>query len=316
MRGTFFHSIRPLLSSRRSVIIVLLAPPLLYTSATFVRLLHQYPTTKIHPSHPVYISRDNQRFKQTHVHWFSAKVPLKTLLSSSQRSSVLSESTDKDTSAISKVQVEKQFPVPDKNPVENWTFAFFSTPTLSLEASSLGWLVGNGFNTGDQARDGVCVGQGLAHGLFRVIAFQTEEDIIEESKNMIKRGEAKEADIVNGGVLGRVIVEYSMPDGLVRSWEVVAARYGWPWRHLSGGRHCLEVVSDGLIGRNERDLEDEMVAVRFGCAVDLERVNRVNGQEDAKLMPWAFAWLHEMYARWLVDGAVNKLMRGIDGVRE
>ncbi|KAF3914242.1 hypothetical protein AA313_de0204617 [Arthrobotrys entomopaga] len=315
MRETIFHSLQPLLSPRRSVIIALLTPPVLYTSATIIRLLHQYPTTNIHPSHPVYISRDNQRFKQTHVHWFSARVPLKTLLSPSQRSLGLSSKTNSDTIAISRAKEEEErLELLERNPVENWTFAFFSTPTLSFEASCFGWLLGNGFRIGDQARDGVYVGQGLAHGLFRVTAFQTEEDIMEETKRMIRRGEAREADDVNGGVIGRVIVEFGMPDGLVRSWEVVAARYGWPWRHLSGGRHCFEVLLDHPIGLDGRNLEDEMVTVRLGCAADLERVNRVNGREDGKWMPWTFVWLHEMYARWLVDGAVNKLMGTPDGV--
>ncbi|KAK6359333.1 hypothetical protein TWF696_000494 [Orbilia brochopaga] len=275
---------RYLFASRTTTVLTLLAPPALYMSATFARLLYQYPASSIHASHPIFLTEDSARYKQLDAHWFTTRITLRYL-----RPRSLDATRDART------------------PVEVWTAAFFSTPTFSLEARGCGWLLGRGFTTGDQARGGVYVGQRLAHGLFRIVSMDKDGG---EGKGGAE-GELSRED-QRQRLLGRVIISFWIPDGMVHVWEVAAARYGLPWRLLSGGRHCFEILEDetGSLreGRGEKE-EEEYVTVRMGCVADLERVNRVDGREDGKgLAGWAL-WLHEMYARWLVDAAVRKLKR-------
>ncbi|EPS36660.1 hypothetical protein H072_9784 [Dactylellina haptotyla CBS 200.50] len=295
MRETILSSLRPLLSSKSSIFLIVVTPPILYVSTTFTRLLYQYPSTKIHPSHPIYTSRDNTRFSQEYVHWFSARIPLRYLLPATFR----------------KDSPEKKKDI--RTPVEVWTHAFFSTPTIALEEAVVGWAKGKGFKTGDQGERGIYVGQGFGHGVFKVIAFEREEEMSVPEASAVKEEEGRE-----GRVIGRVIVEWDLSDSLVHIWEVAATK-GLPWRHLTGGRHSLEVISyrpgdaQKKLGVTEGDgkQEEEYVTVRFGCALDIEKVNRLDGTglPDGKLMPGWYIWLHEMYARWLVDGAVKKLAR-------
>lgn len=173
------------------------------------------------------------------------------------------------------------------SPVEVWTSTFFSTPTLALEASLIGLATGNGLRTGDQGTSGIKPGQALAHGAFMV-------ESIDKSEN-------------------RAIVSYNIPNNMVALWER-AASWGWPYRHLSRGRHCLEIEYDTgktakITHQTLSDDEEEFVTVKFGCAIDIEKVNRATGEEDGKTMPVSYIWFHEMYARWLIDGAVEKLKR-------
>ncbi|KAK6345597.1 hypothetical protein TWF718_007507 [Orbilia javanica] len=275
---------KPLLSSRRSILFFLIGSPILYLTTTFTRLLYQYPATDIDGSHPVYKSKDDVRFKQMYGHWFTARVPHKSLI---QPSSPAGKAGEESRGEIVKHK---------KTPIEVWTSALFCTPTLGLEAIGIGFFTGNGFTTGDRGKEKVYVGQDLAHGVFNVTSIE------EESTPPVTLQEEK--DGVNGKLLGRAIVAYDIPDYPTHLWEV-AAKYGAPWRHISGGRHCFEVIE-------EEGGKDGEVLVRFGCVIDMERVNRLDREkgEDGKGMPWLYVWLHEVYARWLVDGAVKGLRRG------
>ncbi|KAF3091808.1 hypothetical protein TWF706_009482 [Orbilia oligospora] len=279
---------KPLLSSRRSILVFLIGPPILYLTTTFTRLLYQYPTTDIHRSHPVYKSKDDVRFKQLYGHWFTARVPYKSLIRPGSAAERIGDET-----AVKDVKHKK-------SPIEIWTSALFCTPTLGLEALGIGILTGNGLTTGDRGKERVYVGQELAHGVFNVISM---EEAAEDTTSPVTLTEQK--DGVNGKLLGRAIVAYDLPDYPTHVWEV-AAKYGAPWRHISGGRHCFEVIE-------EDGAKDGEVLVRFGCVIDMERVNRLDREkgEDGKGMPWLYVWLHEVYARWLVDGAVNRLRRGL-----
>ncbi|KAK6504709.1 hypothetical protein TWF481_006648 [Arthrobotrys musiformis] len=260
------------LSPHRSIFLLLISSPIIYLTTTFARLLYQYPTTDIDRSHPVYKSKDDARFKQLYGHWFTSRVPYKSL----------------------SPQV-KDATVHRKTPIEVWTSALFCTPTLGLEAIGIGILTGNGFKTGDRGEEKVYVGQELAHGVFNVTSVEESSEILSESK-----------DGVEGRLLGRAIVSYDLPDYPTHLWEVLA-KYGAPWRHISGGRHCFEVIEE------EGGKEKGEVLVRFGCVIDMERVNRLDREkgEDGKGMPAVYVWLHEVYARWLVDGAVRRLRREV-----
>ncbi|KAK6360225.1 hypothetical protein TWF730_006375 [Orbilia blumenaviensis] len=273
---------KPLLSSRRSIFLFLIGAPILYLTTTVTRLLYQYPTTDIDLSHPVYKSKDDVRFKQLYGHWFTARVSAASLAHQARL-------VKNENNGASEKEVRY------KTLIEAWTSAVFCTPSLSLEARAIGTLTGNGFKTGDRGEEKVYAGQPLAHGVFKV-------ESIEETNPPATLQEGK--DGVNGKLLGRAIVSYELPDQHAHFWEVLAKR-GVPWRHLSGGRHCFEVIEE------EGGKEGEIM-VRFGCVVDMERVNRQDREagEDGKGMPWLSVWLHEVYARWLVDGAVIGLRRG------
>ncbi|KAF3931195.1 hypothetical protein ABW19_dt0206205 [Dactylella cylindrospora] len=239
-----------------------LSIPTIYLSATAIRLLVTYPVTDIDPSHPVHrLNVDTSRFKQTDTHWFTARVPASLLRAPPSSSS--SSSTRSRRYVLT--------------PIERFTTAFFTTPSLSLEARFIGLFTNHGFTTGDLGERGLKNGLGLAHGTFSVVSLGKEHN--------------------------RVVVKWPISQGLVASWERLAS-WGMPWRHISGGRHCLEVIFDEP--RPESKTK-EYATIRFGCVLDLEKRNPITGEEDGKVMPGFYVWIHEMYARWLLDGAVRRL---------
>ncbi|KAF2136326.1 uncharacterized protein K452DRAFT_292522 [Aplosporella prunicola CBS 121167] len=74
------------------------------------------------------------------------------------------------------------------------------------------------------------------------------------------------------------------------------ARWGYPWRFMSGGRHEL--------GVGEVDKEG-MVEVRFASAHDYEVVDE-EGERQKTIPAWT-GRLHRAWARWLLDERVRRL---------
>lgn len=165
--------------------------------------------------------------------------------------------------------------------IREFTAALFQTRSLTLEAKFIGWGMGNGFQPGDRGENGVQEGHDFAHGLFKVTHLNDKE--------------------------GWAVVAYPIPDHVVRSFETMA-KWGLPWRHLSGGRHVFQVIPD----KNSTDKQEDgekWATVRFGCVVDIERKNRLTGERDGKGLPSALLWFHQMYARRLLDEAIQDLKR-------
>ncbi|OJJ75550.1 hypothetical protein ASPBRDRAFT_116678 [Aspergillus brasiliensis CBS 101740] len=95
-----------------------------------------------------------------------------------------------------------------------------------------------------------------------------------------------------------LLLSWRMPDEPRLFFEKIA-RWGYPWRLMSGGRHEIN-ISDVYIYHGE-----EVVDVRFASAHDYEIVGEE--QQQQKIIPAWVGRLHRGYARVLVDCAVRDI---------
>lgn len=108
--------------------------------------------------------------------------------------------------------------------------------------------------------------------------------------------------------------------GLLLSWQLAPeprlffekiARWGYPWRLMSGGRHEIS-VSEPFWEKGDRDGDSEgkgemMVEVRFASAHDYEVVPEEGGVDRQKVIPAWSARLHRAFAMVILDMAVREL---------
>jgi hypothetical protein len=153
-------------------------------------------------------------------------------------------------------------PSSNDKPSHEWARRFLSTRMLSLEARLLSPL---SLAPPDRGEGGFRAGQKLLNGLFTVEAATS----------------------------ARVLVLWHMSGHVVRFFETIA-RWGYPWRMMSGGCHEWDVV----------ELGKEMVEVRFGC---VHFYRELDG--DEKRIPEWVGRLHRGYARVLMDEAVKEMER-------
>ncbi|KAJ6031384.1 hypothetical protein N7540_002116 [Penicillium herquei] len=122
-------------------------------------------------------------------------------------------------------------------------------------------------------------------------------------------------ELVNG--LMSVQREIGVSDdsnGLLLSWKMAddprvfferIARWGYPWRLMSGGRHELSVSEPYRVG-SESEL---FLDVRFSAAHDYEIVAGEGDLGNQKILPEWTNRLHRGYARLILDLAVRELQR-------
>ncbi|KAJ5114828.1 hypothetical protein NUU61_000587 [Penicillium alfredii] len=100
-------------------------------------------------------------------------------------------------------------------------------------------------------------------------------------------------------------------NGLLISWQMAdepraffekIARWGYPWRLMSGGRHEMS-VSEPF----EMCGQGRVVEVRFATAHDYEVVPEEGGPETQKIIPGWTARLHRGYARLVLDLAAREV---------
>ncbi|KAL2867022.1 uncharacterized protein BJX67DRAFT_353720 [Aspergillus lucknowensis] len=104
-----------------------------------------------------------------------------------------------------------------------------------------------------------------------------------------------------------LLVSWKMPDKPRIFFEKIA-RWGYPWRLMSGGRHELSVSEPFMIpGRDE---QGPFVEVRFASAHDYEIFSEEGELKDQKTIPGWSARLHRGYAMAILDRAVRELMAG------
>ncbi|KAL1968121.1 hypothetical protein VTN77DRAFT_2252 [Rasamsonia byssochlamydoides] len=112
--------------------------------------------------------------------------------------------------------------------------------------------------------------------------------------------------------------EWQPAEGVLFCWHMPTrprkffeslARWGYPWRLMSGGRHELRVSRPFIPDNNQDELEPEpMVEVRFATAHDYEVVPAEGPLEKQKIIPAWTLRLHRAYARLLLDRAVRELI--------
>ncbi|GAA6002585.1 uncharacterized protein JCM10292_007745 [Rhodotorula paludigena] len=163
-----------------------------------------------------------------------------------------------------------------------WTRLFLTSPPMTLQARVFGGF-SPALGTGYSGATGFHPGQSLLNGLFHVVRVPAPEPVAPSSDELL--------------------AQFDMPPDLVRFFERVA-RWGYPWRLMSGGRHTWQA---SLLQTAEES--EPLVELRFGCAHDYARTGGRDGREDGKIMPPLVNWAHRVYARVLVDQAAKRIER-------
>ncbi|KAJ5624374.1 hypothetical protein N7510_000683 [Penicillium lagena] len=102
-----------------------------------------------------------------------------------------------------------------------------------------------------------------------------------------------------------LLIAWFMPPEPREFFESIA-RWGYPWRLMSGGRHELS-VSEPFDVPEQRDT---MVEVRFSTAHDYEVV--LEEGEYQKVIPQWVMRLHRGWARLILDMAAREVRRGVE----
>lgn len=171
---------------------------------------------------------------------------------------------------------------------EAWARAVLSSKPLSTEASIIGLLTSGSYSPGDTGQDGfgpdskTGTPRALLHGLF----------VVEREPSSAQSRSER-----NG-----LLVSWKMADNPRLFFEKIA-RWGYPWRLMSGGRHEMSVSEPFEVLD-----QGKVVEVRFSAAHDYEVVA---GEGDSqKILPEWTNRLHRGYARFVLDAAVKEVVEG------
>ncbi|KAE8372633.1 hypothetical protein BDV26DRAFT_273802 [Aspergillus bertholletiae] len=105
-----------------------------------------------------------------------------------------------------------------------------------------------------------------------------------------------------------LLVKWAVPDAPRRFFEVIA-RWGYPWRLMTGGRHEMSVEGP-FDGEGDEESLGPFVEVRFASAHTYEIVPEEGALSQQKTIPKWAARLHRGYARFLLDTTVKELVEG------
>ncbi|KAL1988655.1 hypothetical protein VTN96DRAFT_8355 [Rasamsonia emersonii] len=137
------------------------------------------------------------------------------------------------------------------------------------------------------------------------LAFIKDQNTRTSSGTVDKKDIPDEAKPAEG-----VLFCWHMPDEPRRFFETIA-RWGYPWRLMSGGRHELSVSAPFIPDEDDRHQDrnnEPVVEVRFATAHDYEVVPEEGPLEKQKIIPVWTLRLHRAYARFLLDMAVKELI--------
>lgn len=168
---------------------------------------------------------------------------------------------------------------------EAWARSVLTSKPLRTEASIIGLIKTRSYAPGDTGEEGFAADsntgepRALLHGLFVV-----EKDPAERGSNGL-------------------LVSWNMPDNPRLFFEKIA-RWGYPWRLMSGGRHEMS-VSEPF----EMKGKGKFVEVRFSAAHDYEIVFE-EGKKQKILPEWTNR-LHRGYARLILDVAAREVEDGL-----
>ncbi|KAJ5111045.1 hypothetical protein N7532_001580 [Penicillium argentinense] len=170
---------------------------------------------------------------------------------------------------------------------EAWAQALLSSKVLRSEASLYGLFTKGSYEPGDVGANGFGIHwktgarRKLLNGLFSV--------------------EAEPAQNEGYGLL----ISWSMADAPRVFFERIA-RWGYPWRLMSGGRHEMSVSEPFEVKG-----EGRFVEVRFSAAHDYEVVPGEGNNQ--KILPEWSNRLHRGFARFILDCAVREVVREFEG---
>ncbi|KAL4941660.1 hypothetical protein BDV06DRAFT_178077 [Aspergillus oleicola] len=185
--------------------------------------------------------------------------------------------------------------------LQEWPTVFFSSRLMRLEGSIIGYFSGCGFQPGDRGDSK----QGF-NPIFdpaRMLSGQNNRRLLNGALTV----ERPPTDFdpyqpYDWNPYG-LLVSWKMPNGPRLFFEKIA-RWGYPWRLMSGGRHEFTVEGPYYIpGRDDEGLFFEF---RFASAHDYQIVPEEGDLSRQKTIPKWTARLHRGYARLLLDRAVKE----------
>ncbi|KAJ5118961.1 hypothetical protein N7526_010598 [Penicillium atrosanguineum] len=169
-----------------------------------------------------------------------------------------------------------------------WARAVLHCQILRLEGSLVGLLTKHTFASGDSGNTEF--GFGPKNG--------SPRDLLNGVLS-VQREPGADRD-ANG-----LLISWRIPDEQRLFFEKIA-RWGYPWRLMSGGRHEMS-VSEPF----EAPEQGSSVEVRFAASHDYEVVTEEVVQ---KVVPAWTLRLHKGYARFILDRAVKEVMEASDEV--
>ncbi|KAJ0412949.1 hypothetical protein BJY00DRAFT_102852 [Aspergillus carlsbadensis] len=223
-----------------------------------------------------------------HIDIYAARIPLKALLARTDNPNNDIKTADNTTLSTT------------------WARSVFGSRLFRFEGSVIGFFKERRFNPGDI---------GDTPDAFNPIPIgpSPSTDSISESS---EQPTEEKRPLLHGVFIVERAPSPVSPYGLLGSWKMSdepreffekIARWGYPWRLMSGGRHELSVSEayevPGLEG------EGPFIDVRFASAHDYEVVPEEGDLAQQKTIPEWSAKLHRGYARLILDVAVRELMR-------
>ncbi|KAL4978309.1 hypothetical protein BDW66DRAFT_130743 [Aspergillus desertorum] len=183
----------------------------------------------------------------------------------------------------------RHFDTKDQTALEEaWARSLLTSRLLRTEAALIGLFANGRYDPGDVGQNGFAPGPG-----------SDKPRALLNGALIVRRRPGEEGS--NG-----LLVSWEMPDGPRLFFEKIA-RWGYPWRLMSGGRHEMSVSEPFSI----KGL-GEMVEVRFSAAHDYEVVAAEGGLEQQKVLPaWAIR-LHRGYARLILGMAAREVQEGLE----
>lgn len=179
---------------------------------------------------------------------------------------------------------------------DEWARILLNNPTLRTEASLIGLLTTGRFTPGDTGN--------TPGGLSR----ETEPGVPRKLLNgvfTVQRPPSSDQTLSNENSL---LVSWEIPPGPREFFERIA-RWGYPWRLMSGGRHEISISRPEF---EDNGIQEPFVEVRFASAHDYETASEEGGLERQKKIPGWTGRLHRGYARWVLDSAVQELRNSLN----
>ena len=176
-------------------------------------------------------------------------------------------------------------------PQDEWARTLLNSPTLRTEASLIGLFTTGRFTPGDTGNTPGGLNPEIEPGVPRKLL---------NGVFTVQRPPSPDPTLSNENSL---LVSWEIPP-VPREFFERIARWGYPWRLMSGGRHEISVSRPDTEGD---EIREPFVEVRFASAHDYETVSEEGGLEKQKTIPGWTGRLHRGYARWVLDSAVQEL---------
>ena len=188
--------------------------------------------------------------------------------------------------------IEARVPSP-KTPTKTeleyaWARSIIGSKILRLEGSLVGLLTSFRFTLCDTGNSAEGFSPDKATGAPRILL-----------NGLLRVQRLPDADADSNGLL----VSLALPDAPRLFFEKIA-RWGYPWRLMSGVRHEMS-VSEPF----QRNGQGMFVEVRFASAHDYQVVDAEGELEKQKIIPAWVLRLHRGYARFILDSAIRELQR-------